>query len=476
MVVLAHTVQFAMCILLIMVTALTSSMFFLLLVRFKALRTITNLLMAQLALSNLLCSSIGVSVFIYFEVMNLSKPWDGLISGFIYYTEATFCYVNAYFFILIAVDRYLTTEFEKRYAEWKSKNKVIAATVACWMFPMIANTSGLIGGIKSRVPITVGDYKMNFNSRMVDICHKAMLCLACVVLATVIQISVSRKINALKFLKRRNEKKKAENEELIAVKSLAITSVIYCISFALSIALTQLTVYVEKYSTRFVWCYFLSQYVIHIPSTMNIPITWLMTTRSRRALKKMFSDPCGNSDLVELKRFPPVFCPSQDGKSSADRAIMKPSESMLSSGRHSIIYRYFKNGVCVEYDMTHPSESFLEQSFNSLSLNSISKESSTSHSQQLQLLYLSQGANRQEKNELTKTEYSDKALSLFHGPQHSRHIQTTATIEEESELDSDDSIDSGGRVQRRHSCRVKRRVTNRERRIRRLSLKRTKSI
>ena len=465
-----YVAQFTLCILLITFTVSSSTIFILLLVRFKALRTITNLLMAQLALTNLLCSSIAVSFFIYFEVMNIGTSQNCFLSASVSYIETTFCFINSYGMALIATDRYFTTEFEQRYTEWKTKTKMIRAAVACWIFPMIANTPIFIKAWKNPFQITVWKYKSSFSIQMVDISHKALLCIAFAILATMITSSVRRKVKALKILKGMNEKRKEKKEELTAVNSLAIISVIYCISFALSIAFAHITWYVNKHSTLFVWCYFISQYVIHIPSTMNIPITWFLTSRARRALKKMFSDPCGNSDLVELKRYPPVLV-SQDGKSYTERNIMKPSESMMSSGRHSINFRYYKNGVCVEYDMTYPSESFLEQSFNTFSYSSINLDQSSSTSVPVSQVCLRELAHQQGKIKLPTAEYSNKVPSAIYDPQQRRHSST----EERSDSNLNGS-DIGPSFPRYHSLREKGKFSNRKLREKRVRKNRTKSV
>ena len=358
--ILHHIIQSSICGLQIFFGSSMSFAFLLLLLRFRDLRTITNLLMSQVAVTNLLNLTVGASIFIDYEILELHQLENKLSASIFLFCERYFTLANSMVMALVVVDRFLAIRFDMKYTTgWRTKRRIICSIIFCWLSLLLLILLDLTINNPNLGKVPVWKYKLATSNTVYFDSVKAVFPVAFMILTILTWRSLKNRKNAVKRLGGRKNVV-IESDEMKAARTIAIIAACYSCCTGLSILFQQLSKNElnKKRNHEFRWFYFLSQIFLTLPSSLNLFITWGRTKRLRRALKQLFNDPCGSSKLIEFQQHPPINLAPRP--SINERKITRSSESIRKNDRGVARYLHHKNCGCSEEDITKVAESVLD--------------------------------------------------------------------------------------------------------------------
>ena len=116
-----------------------------LLIRFKKLRTIPNILIANMAVIDLLNTIINIPIFIFHNMLKvpgfLRPKTNAFVIGFLY---AIFYQLNIYSMDLLALDRYGAIVHGMKYTLWKTRKKACVAVGLVWVLAFLCTVASYI--------------------------------------------------------------------------------------------------------------------------------------------------------------------------------------------------------------------------------------------------------------------------------------------------------------------------------------------
>ena len=121
---------------------LGNSIICLLLVRFKTLRTVPNILVVNLAVVDILNAVINMPLMILWYICQVPYLKGPKISWFVVTLYVLFMYLTVFSLTMLAVDRFGAIVLSFRYHTWKTVNKAKVAVVFVW-FSAAAYTYGM---------------------------------------------------------------------------------------------------------------------------------------------------------------------------------------------------------------------------------------------------------------------------------------------------------------------------------------------
>ena len=105
--------------------------------RFKKLRNYANILIANLALVDLLNALINMPMYLLYGVLEVSwlkEKTLAILSAFVY---RLFLLLNITSMLVLLVNMFLALKFDLRYFAWKTEEKVIAMVVIQWLVCLV---------------------------------------------------------------------------------------------------------------------------------------------------------------------------------------------------------------------------------------------------------------------------------------------------------------------------------------------------
>ena len=132
-----------------------------LLIRFKKLRTIPNILIANMALVDLLNSIINMPIFILHFMLQvhsfMGPKANAFTIGFLY---ALFYELNLFSMVLMAADRYGAIVHGMKYMLWKTRNKAYVAIGLVWTLSVVSTVIYYIPFVRLNIQNgTTDDYR-----------------------------------------------------------------------------------------------------------------------------------------------------------------------------------------------------------------------------------------------------------------------------------------------------------------------------
>ena len=101
--------------------------------RFKKLRTYPNILIANVALVDLLNALINMPIYLLYGVLEVSWFKGKTLAILSLFLSGLFTFLNVVSMLVILVNVFLAITFELRYFVWKTKAKAIAIVLAEWL-------------------------------------------------------------------------------------------------------------------------------------------------------------------------------------------------------------------------------------------------------------------------------------------------------------------------------------------------------
>ena len=127
-------IQFVLVLIVIIVSVVGNTAIGALLIRFKKLRTVPNLLIANLALVDLLNALVNMPLYILYDVLPMHSSMSGKAITFTVSTLHTlFLLLGLFMTAVIAADRYGAMVYGLKYMTWKTPQKACIAVALAWI-------------------------------------------------------------------------------------------------------------------------------------------------------------------------------------------------------------------------------------------------------------------------------------------------------------------------------------------------------
>ena len=114
------------------------------LARFKNLRTLPNILLANLALGNFLNTLINMPLFLLYEALQLSSFMGKKLGIMVTYFSRLFTLLNLSSMLVLLFNVFLALTFDLRYFTWKTNEKAIAIVLVEWFVCVILTSSTVL--------------------------------------------------------------------------------------------------------------------------------------------------------------------------------------------------------------------------------------------------------------------------------------------------------------------------------------------
>ena len=141
---ITKVIMSALTFILILACELGNGLMFAVIARFKSLRTIQNILIANLCLVDFLGAVIAFTMYMIYTVLEASwfrgKALGILTCGF----DRLFATLNLLSMLVILVNKYLAISYGFKYLAWKTKTNAVICISLVWFVSIISTVSSLI--------------------------------------------------------------------------------------------------------------------------------------------------------------------------------------------------------------------------------------------------------------------------------------------------------------------------------------------
>ncbi|CAH3180834.1 unnamed protein product, partial [Porites evermanni] len=269
---------------------LGNSVICLLLIRFKTLRTVPNILVVNLSVVDILNAAINMPLMILWYICKVPYLRGRSISWFVVTVYVMFMYLTVFNLTVLAIDRFGAIVLGFRYHSWKTPNKAKVAVVFVWL-SAAAYTYGMF---TLGLDIDLGDapvlvyrihYLKKFGRHFIIpgymVPFTVMLILGASIWLTV--HAHNRRITPI-----RSTVKQIKSDVKTA-KTIGLT----CAAFFLMGVFPMLLHNIARIHGT--WPHFLAFFLIHLNSMANPVIYSFKARRFRRAFVLFLKEPCGKS-------------------------------------------------------------------------------------------------------------------------------------------------------------------------------------
>ena len=112
--------------------------------RFKSLQTVPNILIANLALVDLLNSAINIPIYIIYTVLEASWFRGKTLAIATAFLNRVFIFLNLASMLVVMGNMYLAISFDLRYFTWKTNTKSLVCVFFTWLTSILVVTMSSI--------------------------------------------------------------------------------------------------------------------------------------------------------------------------------------------------------------------------------------------------------------------------------------------------------------------------------------------
>ena len=270
----------------------------LLLLRFKTLRTVPNILIVNIAVIDVINALINMPLLISWYVCR-----DGFLKGrwtswIVISTYVMFMNLTVFALVVLMMDRYGAICHGLRYHSWKTKEKAFIAVALTWF----------IAGLYTYVQFGLG-LNINVGDKPVNVYRKyyfvkfgrffvtpGYLIPFAVILLLAFLMWRSVRANKARIAAHCSFYGKRTHSDVVTAKTIGLTILAYFFMGCFPIMLHNVA------RIHGSWAHFLAYFFVHMNSMINPIIYSLRTRRFRRAFCLLMKDPCGRTQPVNLRR------------------------------------------------------------------------------------------------------------------------------------------------------------------------------
>ncbi|KAL9969121.1 hypothetical protein ACROYT_G021293 [Oculina patagonica] len=269
--------------------------------RFKSLRTVPNILVANLALVDLLSAVINLPSYTTYNVLQASWFRGKTLAIMTSLFNRLFTILNLASMLAMMTNMYLAISFDLMYLGWKANKKALLCALLIWFISFVTVMLFSI----PLLDIDLGDAHVVEYRK--EIFKQAKQFVASIMAFFLIFGTVVCFLTIRAIKKKKNERAKLNlppiqaearlKHDIKATKTIAITIATYFLCYAPAILYAMVGLQEETLADS---CFaFIAHYSLHISSAINPIIYYLRTSRCRSAFKQFMKDPFGSSDFKE---------------------------------------------------------------------------------------------------------------------------------------------------------------------------------
>ena len=137
-------IQLTLCIVLLFATVISNCTICFLVVHLKALTTVLNVLLANLAFVEFLNSSVNVPLYMVYDLGNKKSLVTSAIAWWIVSLAVLFILLSLGSMLILVVDRYFAIAHTLKYYTWKSLRRALATIIIAWITTWIPVMGGAV--------------------------------------------------------------------------------------------------------------------------------------------------------------------------------------------------------------------------------------------------------------------------------------------------------------------------------------------
>ena len=207
----AIAIQLTVCIVLLIATVISNCTICFLVIHFKALRTVPNLFLANLAFVEFLNSSVNVPLYLVYDLGNKKSLVTSAIAWWMASLAVLFILQSLSSMLTLVLDRYFAIAHTFKYYTWKSLKKALRTIIIAWITTWIPVMGGAVSlynvelGTKSLFYYqTVYATKTNYRYYMTPVFATLIIAIAIVTVLTLREIRKTKQSKTNSITLRRN--------------------------------------------------------------------------------------------------------------------------------------------------------------------------------------------------------------------------------------------------------------------------------
>ena len=273
-------IKLALCAILLVLSFAGNATILLPLIRFTTTRTVTNIFIANLAVSDLIASLLNLPLFALTIVCDLSSLHNKTASWWIYYSQAFLGLNRLLCMVLLVVDQYFSIVHGLRYRFWKTAS--LAKRISCltWIGALTLTLSNHIPNYH----IDIG----NVSSALYIQLYYRKSSLAFVIIPLIVIVFTVMSILTIKAVKRKGKilgKNNVPDTKIArAAKTIYIVLLIYLFCYIPTIIHAIASKKADLSS--FHWLKFFVNYFFYLGNALNSFMYLTRSQRFRRVLKQ----------------------------------------------------------------------------------------------------------------------------------------------------------------------------------------------
>lgn len=265
-----------------------------LLVRFRSLRTVPNILVVNLAFIDVINALTNMTLFIMWYQCQVRFLTGSAVSWFIVMWYVLFMYLTVSSLVVLMLDRYGAIVHGLKYHTWKTKNKAVISVFVIWLAAMVYTFGMFSLGIGIDVgPLPVWIYRIQYFKKF----GRSFLIPGYLVPFAIIVLLgflIWRQVRmSTRLIAPQSNMGKRVRSDVQTAKTLGITILAYFCMGCFPVLLHSIA------RLHGSWIHYLAFFFVFMNSMANPVIYSLRTKRFRTALMLLLRDPCGDSQPTD---------------------------------------------------------------------------------------------------------------------------------------------------------------------------------
>ena len=138
----AVSLQLTLCVVILLTAVISNGIICFLVVRFKTLRTVPNILITNLAYVEVLNILVNVSLYMVYDIGNEESLITSTVAWVMAFLAILFVLLNLTSMFIVVADRYFAIAYTMKYYVWKSPRKALVVAITAWITALVAAVLG----------------------------------------------------------------------------------------------------------------------------------------------------------------------------------------------------------------------------------------------------------------------------------------------------------------------------------------------
>ena len=134
--------QLTLCVVLLLTAVIGNGVVCFLVMRFKALKTVPNILLANLACMEFLNILVNLPPYMVYDICNKESLITSTVAWWMAFLAILFVLLNLTSMFILVADRYFAIAYIMKYYTWKSPRKALVAAITAWITALVAAALG----------------------------------------------------------------------------------------------------------------------------------------------------------------------------------------------------------------------------------------------------------------------------------------------------------------------------------------------